>query len=201
MMSAQSSSRMQSVRTLIVVVVLAGAVVLVWLWNSHAVTSINVNQNSNRINSTNSPNNNTPSAQNSNDVSSVNSIATTKEYQNNTFGFSLSIPTSWKTTESSSGTGTDKITNILFDGGSKGLTMIIASTSLDGMFHETFSIHNEKKVTIHGQTAIRSQGASAKDGTKTDLLSFSKSGMLYLLNGSADLIDSVGKTFQFAPTP
>lgn len=118
-------------------------------------------------------------------------------YSDAQHGFALQYSSDWKVTQKSSGVGADTITNVIFGTPEKGVTLIIAPATLEGMMQETFSTSSSKKVTINGVTATRSIGASAKDGKAVALLSFTKDATVYLLNGQPNTVDSVGATFRF----
>lgn len=123
----------------------------------------------------------------------------TTTYTDTEHGFTLQYAADWNVTQKSSGSGADAITNVIFGTSDKGVTLIIAPASLEGMMEETFSTSAKKEVTINGITATRSVGASAKDGKPVALLSFTKDATVYLLNGQPDTVDTVGASFTFIP--
>ncbi len=125
------------------------------------------------------------------------SSGSTTTYKDAENGFTLQYSSDWKVTQKSTGAGPDTITNVIFGTSEKGVTLIIAPASLEGMMQETFSTSSSKQVTINGATAYRSLGASAKDGKPVALLSFTKDASVYLLNGQPDTVDAVGATFRF----
>lgn len=119
-----------------------------------------------------------------------------RTYRSDTFNFSIAYPAEWQVQQSSSGTGEAQVTNFTFGNGTEGATMTIMPGSLTGIIQESFSLTNERPVTINGIAATRAQGTSAKDGSAVDLLFFTRSDMLFLLNGKADVIDRISPTLQ-----
>lgn len=122
---------------------------------------------------------------------------TTTTYTDPVHGFTLQYSSDWKVSQTSSGSGADAITNVTFGTTEHGVTLVIAPSTLSGMMMETFSAKETKDVMIHGMTASRSTGTQTKDGKAVGLLSFTKDGTVFLLNGQPDTVDTVGATFTF----
>ncbi len=143
------------------------------------VTNSNANTNVNASVSTNAPSN------------------ATTTYTDSEFNFSLQYPSTWTQSKSATGSGEGRIANYSFTNGTDGVTLTVASTALESMIRDSFSVSSESAVTINGQQATRAKGSSAKDGSAMDLLFFHHSGKLFFLNGNGAFVDSIGTTLTF----
>lgn len=138
------------------------------------------------------------SAGNTNSTANTNTASSAKTtYIDSEFRFTLQYPSTWAKTQSFSGSGEDRIVNYSFTDGTNGVTLMVASTSLESMIRDSFSVSKETAVTINGQQATRATGSSAKDGSAMDLLFFHHSGKLFFLNGTGAFVDSIGNTLTF----
>lgn len=145
-----------------------------------------------------------PAAANSNVNTNTNTTANSNiptdaktTYVDTEFNFSLHYPSTWTKTQSSSGSGEDRIVNYSFTDGTNGVTLMIATAALESIVRDSFSVSTEAAVTINGQQATRAVGSSAKDGSSVDLLFFHHSGKLFFLNGTGAFVDSIGDTLTF----
>lgn len=133
-----------------------------------------------------------------NSATNTNSAPTaTTTYTDAEFNFSLHYPSTWTQSKSATGSGDERIVNYSFSDGTNGVTLTVASTSLESMIRDSFSVSTESAVTINGQQATRAKGSSAKDGSAVDLLFFHHSGKLFFLNGQSAYVDSIGTTLTF----
>lgn len=173
---------------LIVVAIVGGVVALAYNRQSSIIPS-NTNSNATANVNTNTANINSTNTQASTEAQTL--------FQNDEFGFSLSYPASWKTEQNENGEGENRIVNFIFGNTDEGVTLIVLSDSMEGIVRESVSVVSETPVTINGAAATRISARSAKDGSPLGLLFFKKNATLYDLNGPADLVDSIGSTFQF----
>lgn len=118
-------------------------------------------------------------------------------YTDDEFPFQLRYPGDWTKTRNATGEGENRIVNIAFKGANEGVTVVIVDQALEGVVRESYSIQDETSVTMNGSSAQRLRGASAKEGRPVDLLLFTKDGTVYVLNGPAALLDSIGATVTF----
>lgn len=121
-------------------------------------------------------------------------------YTDEEFPFQLRYSSDWTTTRNATGEGEERIVNIVFKGTNEGISVVIVDAALEGVVRESYSIQEEASVTMNGNPAQRLRGASAKDGSRLDLLLFTKDGTVYVLNGPAALLDSIGATVTFTST-
>ncbi len=112
-------------------------------------------------------------------------------------GIAFDHPASWKVVKDVSGTGAEEIIGYTIGTKEEGAALSIAPLSLEGIIRESFSVGETTTITINGRTAERAVGASAKDGSRVDLLLFHESGKVYVLDGPAEHVDTLGKTFRF----
>ena len=119
-------------------------------------------------------------------------------YEDEEFHFSIRYPSTWDETKNESGTGETRIVNYVFGDGSDGVTLIVVPDALEGIVRESVSITKEEAVAVNGLAATRAEGRTAKDGSRIDLLLITKDGMVFVLNGTPDLVDRIGGTFVFS---
>lgn len=118
-------------------------------------------------------------------------------YTDEEFPVQLEHPGGWTESRNATGEGKNRIVNVAFKDADQGVTLVIVDTSLEGIIRESYSTTDEQEVTMNGNPAKRLIGASAKDGSRMDLLFFTKDGTLYVLNGPATLLDRIGATIIF----
>ena len=174
------------------IVIVAAVLVSVFAWRPKDLSGTNAlnQQNANasgNTNATQGENTNTNTAQ---------SVKTTT-YRDAEFGFSLKYPETWKTDTNENGEGENRIVNYTFGADGRGVTLIVLPAAMEGLVRESISIVSENEATINGLAAKSITATSAKDGSPLSLIFFSKDDTLFDLNGPADLVASVGSTFQF----
>lgn len=180
-------------------VLLLGFAALFLFSHKAVAPSPNTNINSSPANSQPSTNNNSDNstAVGRQSPANTNISTLTKRYHSDELGFTLAYPADWQVEQSSSGTGDAQVTNFALGKATEGVTVTVMPSSLQGIIGESFSLTNEQPVTVNGVAATRAHGTSAKDGSAVDLLFFTRSDKLFLLNGKASLVDLVGPTIQF----
>lgn len=95
------------------------------------------------------------------------------QYRDAEFPVSLTLPARWNATRNASGSGNDRIVNVVFSDGANGVTLIIAPKTLTPL--------------------IRSSAATSG----ANLRFFEKDDRVYVLNGQADFVEQLGQSFAF----
>lgn len=94
-------------------------------------------------------------------------------YTDTEFPISVTVPSGWNAARNVSGSGDGRVVNIAFGNGTSGVTLIVAPKSLEPLIRQS--------ATTSGAT----------------LRVFEKDDRVYVLNGQADFVETVGGTFAF----